>query len=530
MSAFTVAPAAAARTAEVLALLAQGLPALAQPLAPAPRLFAALDEHEPGQLMGAAALWTLPQRGGVWGFKVHVQVQSGHGGQGLGRALVAAAAQEAVRWGVPRLITWDTLMDGPASAFVQALGARVAYTLHHYLPDKATALPRCAQVVRRLHRLGHVPPGFGLRPLHELPREPVLALHCAEFHARPAAAAELFDTRLADPEIRDLSVGLWDGRQLAGYLLAGRAGGLPEVEFWASAPGHRSGWAAALLVHAFVERGIAAGGSQARYHCNTTARAPMNFARRTGTVLERVTQGWCLALPAEAPPSHPMPATGADEREVVLALPGLSLPDLRAACRQGQLPELAQLLVQGRVQAEGPLPWRDGQAVHGVGWPAAQAPRLTPGGVWVADSFDDLALIAPDFWALDPASVQPDAARALARAARMPPAEVHPAQLDAVLAPLEPAAQDRLSPVSAWLLARWASRHNLGVHWAAQSTPGLVAVRFDGLPEWLAAARLDPADRPAALAGWLSFFDLLLGRYRRLVGELVPLSLRVDAD
>lgn len=168
-----------------------------------------------------------------------------------------------------------------------------------------------------------------------------------------------------------------------------------------------------------------------------------------------------------------------------------------------------------------------------VGWPSAQAPHaavpLPPGSAWVSAEFDQAALLAPGFWAMDPLAVQPGGEAPLARAARMAPADVGEAQLAAVLAPLPPATQARLRRPSAWLLARWASRHNLGVHWAPQADVDLLAVRFDGLPDWLAEARLDAPEADLALRCWLGFFDLMLGRYRQLLAPgAPPVLLAVD--
>ena len=359
-------------------------------------------------------------------------------------------AGEAACWGVPRLLTWEALPGGPATAFLQAVGWRVAFALHHFLADTSTALPPCARVVDRLRRLGHVPPGFALLPLHEVPRAPVLALHCQEFHAVPAAASALFDSSLTDPLIRDLSVALWDGQRLAGYLMASRGAELPEVSFWASAPEHRSGWAAALLLHRFVERLAAAGQSQARYYCNEEARAPMNFARRTGAPLERITQGWCFDVPAvlERATRPPMATTPAS-RSVHLSLAGLHLERAQALCSQGRLPHLAHLFADGKVDVAGPTSaarqaWRSGHAARAVGGPPPEAGlAMSAGSAWVREDFDDLQQLAPEFWALDPDAVRPADELPLVREARTAPHQVAAVAVGALTAalpqPLSPA-------------------------------------------------------------------------------------------
>lgn len=533
MSPVHVAPCTPSQADEARALLAESQPALAKPMAPPVRLFVAHAAGDPSRLLGAAALWPVPQRGGVWGFRVHCHVAPASRLQGIGLALVARLADEAARWGVPRLLSWEALPDGPAAAFLQAAGWRVAFALHHFLADTATALPRCTRVVDRLRRLGHVPPGFALLPLHEVPREPVLALHCQEFHAVPAAASALLDSSLADPLIRDLSVALWDGQHLAGYLLASRGAELPEVSFWASAPEHRSGWAAALLLHRFVERLVAAGESQARYHCNEQARAPMNFARRTGAALERLTQGWCWgvaaaragATPAEAPLLVPAASVG---RSLHLSLPGLDVERARAHCNQGRLPHLASLFADDGVLVAGPASpkaWQAGRAARAVGGPPpASGLDMPVGSAWVRADFDDPQQLAPDFWALDPLAVRPVSELPLAREARMAPHQVSASAVEALTAPLRQPLPPPLRARSAWLLAHWAGIQNLGVHWAGLQDWVLLELHFDGLPEWLAEAGPDAA--PGELAWW-AYFDLMLGRYRQLLGATVCLRVIV---
>jgi len=543
MTPFTVTPAAPGQWDAARALLADDLPAQLAPLDPPARWWVAHPVGRPAELLGAATLWPVPQRSPIWGFRALCGVPPARRRQGIGRALVSAVADEAAQWGAPHLISWSALPDGPASAFAQSLGAEVTHTLHHFLASSDTAMPRCALMVDRLRRLGHVPPGFALLPLHDVPRADVLALHCSEFNAAPDAARALFDTSLADPRIRALSVALWDGRQLAGYLLAGWNGQLPEVNFMASAPTWRTGWPVALLVQAFVARGVAAGSVQARFHCNVLARAPMKFARSIGAVLERVSRGWSLGVPSAAE-ATPAPSTtglrraGQVEPAVILSLPGLTLPQAQAQCSRGRLPHLAQLLDAWRVSDTPQAPWLEawanGRTAQVVGWPAAQAPRqvsdLPPGSTWVAAEFDHAAQSTPAFWAMDPAAVQPRHAAALARAARMGATDVTEAQLAAVLGGWPADQQASLRLASAWLIARWSSRHNLGVHWAGMPDLDLLAVRFDGLPDWLAAAQLDAAGVDAATAAWLGFFDLMLGRYRQLIGPAVPLTLLVDKD
>lgn len=289
-----------AQTAAVLTLLPELVEGQARPLPP--RFAVAHLAGAPSQLIGAAAFVPIMHHGPSPGFRGVVRVLPAWQRLGVGRALLARIAAEVLAWDVPHLQCWKAEPDGDASGFMRALGFRVDYTLHHFLIDKSVVAPMSRRLVQRLRAGGRVPPGFALMPLHEAPRDLVVALHATEFNAGLKEAAAMLERVLGEPLVRDLSFALWDGRLLAGYLLAGRhTDGLPEVRFWASDPRCRGGWAAALLLEAFVHCGVERGGHAAHYHCNANARAPLNVARRCGARQLELCRGWVLDL--TAPPS-----------------------------------------------------------------------------------------------------------------------------------------------------------------------------------------------------------------------------------
>lgn len=185
--------------------------------------------------------------------------------------------------------------------------------------------------------------------------------------------------------------------------------------------------------------------------------------------------------------------------------------------------------------------WQAGLDVRVVGWPATQGAALPAtaaavGSVVVADSFQDAGIPALHAWPLAPDAVAPASARPLVRAARMHPAEVDEALLDAVLPSTlwPPAARmPALRAASARLLARWASVHNLGVHWCSEASapggasgptdapPQLLMLRLDGLPQWRQTATALAAAHDVPLSDietpWLAWLDMLLGRYAALM-------------
>ena len=174
--------------------------------------------------------------------------------------------------------------------------------------------------------------------------------------------------------------------------------------------------------------------------------------------------------------------------------------------------------------------WQAGLGARVAAWPATQGGTIPtgagPGSTLVADEFQHPEPGVQRAWPLAPDAVAPVAERALIRAARMHPAEVSDAMIAALLpgeAPL-PA----LRTACAGLLARWASVHNLGVHWCEQGGAALVMLRFDGLPDWHEAAAACGLQAGAAQAAWLAWLDLLLGRYAALLLDVSHLVLVSD--
>ncbi|CAN5115356.1 hypothetical protein BH11PSE9_BH11PSE9_32960 [soil metagenome] len=289
---FVVGEARADQTTAVLALLPELLDAVAWPT----RFLVAHLPGQPSALLGAAAFAPVIHRARTSGFRGQCRVLPAYRRQGIGRALVARLAAEVAAWDVAHLLSWQAEAEGPAASFMRAMGFRVNFGMHHFIGDYVTMKPLCARMTKALRRHGRVPPGFELLPLAQVPLAPVLALHCDEFDAAPAAAAAAIESALADPLMNRLSIALWDGRQLAGYVLAGPGEDMPELRFWASHPAHRDGWAAMLLLEGYTDRFLECGLPQSRFACNDRNLAPLNIARKIGARLESVRSGHVLDL------------------------------------------------------------------------------------------------------------------------------------------------------------------------------------------------------------------------------------------
>lgn len=167
---------------------------------------------------------------------------------------------------------------------------------------------------------------------------------------------------------------------------------------------------------------------------------------------------------------------------------------------------------------------RAGRVTRVAGWPAL-LPAPTDAGASpdcrrVAAGFDDGSLAYADCWPMMPDAAWPTAARIEAQAAQIHPEEVLEEAvrplLDGVPAPL----QRRCVQPARHLFARWSSVQALGTGWLDATDDLFVALRFDGLPAWMAALHpLVGARLPEALAPGYAWLDMLIGRYMHLLGR-----------
>jgi GNAT superfamily N-acetyltransferase len=287
-----LAAARADQTAAVLALLPEVLDAPALPT----RFWVVHPAGRPSELLGAAACAPVVHPAQSPGFRGHCRVLEDYRRQGLGRALVERLSAEVAAWDVPHLLSWQPEPDGPAGAFMSALGFRINFSIHHFIADYEGILPLCQRLTQSLREHDRIPSGFRLLPLGEVPREAVVKLHCKEFHASPAAARATIEEMLADPLAQRLSLALWDGAYVAGYLLAGPGSDMPDLRYWASDPAYRHGWPAVLLLDGYMRMIAACGLSQSRFMCNGRNPAPLNVARKIGAQLESLRHAHVLDL------------------------------------------------------------------------------------------------------------------------------------------------------------------------------------------------------------------------------------------
>jgi tetratricopeptide (TPR) repeat protein len=174
-----------------------------------------------------------------------------------------------------------------------------------------------------------------------------------------------------------------------------------------------------------------------------------------------------------------------------------------------------------------------GRTPHVAGWPAllrqsdgvpAHGDHGVERGIWVSAGLDHADNATLDQWPLPPGTVWPVAAREEVLDALVHPAEVA-ASAAAAIASSAPEAEESARE----LIARWTSIHRLGLAWSEKPEADLIALRYDGLPQWcevllpVVGPRLPDALRPCYR--WL---DLLVGRFMHVLGGKAHMALVTD--
>jgi GNAT superfamily N-acetyltransferase len=287
-----VVEAPVAQTQAVLMLLPELLTAEVLP----PRWWVAHLPGRPEALVAAAAFVPRLRDPEAPSFPCLLRVLPAYRRQGIGRALVARLIEDACRWEVDALASWQACEGGDAD-FLQAVGFKPYLAVYRFVGDLTRALLLCARRERALRAHGRIPVNMQVVPLSEAPLDAVVALYCSHAGVPLATARRRIETALDDQSCRVLSVAALDSSGVAGLLLAAEKQGVPEADLWLSDPGRRNGWVALMTLHASLQRAAQIGATRFRFHCNERALATLNFARSCGAQREAVRHGFRLALP-----------------------------------------------------------------------------------------------------------------------------------------------------------------------------------------------------------------------------------------
>jgi GNAT superfamily N-acetyltransferase len=245
-----------------------------------------LIARSPGdpQPIGVAAIAWRPW-GTPAGFPVHVLVTERARRNGVGRALVRAAA-ELCRADAERFHAWDAVDEGSGAAcFAHALGFTPHRRTLYYEADLAACGALIGPIHERLRGYGAIPQDATVVSLREAPAQEVARLVSDAFGSRydamlaSVAGQHCFDVDLSFVLLHDGAVG--------GALLQRFVGGVQQVEVSVVAPALQCGWAVVVLLREAVCRGLAAGGHRFGFRCEDSVRDTVNLARRVGARLAR---------------------------------------------------------------------------------------------------------------------------------------------------------------------------------------------------------------------------------------------------
>lgn len=176
---------------------------------------------------------------------------------------------------------------------------------------------------------------------------------------------------------------------------------------------------------------------------------------------------------------------------------------------------------------------RAGWVTRVAGWPAllpvAADISANTDNRMVAAGFDDGSAALVDCWPLAPDVAWPASARTDVQAAQVHPDEVPDDAVQSLLGGVPEHLRAQAVNGARRLFARWATVQALGTGWLDAPGDVLLALRFDGLPGWMAELQgLVGANLPDALAPWYGWADLIVGRYMHLLGRSGHLVLVTD--
>lgn len=294
-SGIRVVPAEGAAVAGGLALLPELLEQDTQPS----RLWAAHLVDRPAALVGAAAVLPVLHDTCAPGFRVIARVLPAYQRRRIATALLHFARTEACDWGVSRLHSWYAHAPSGVSAFLRSVGFQSHESVHHFIGETEHSLKICSSRLNTWRTRGRIPPDACVVPFDSVDLSSVVRL----YRSHSGGSLRSLQTRLASDlqreAVRQLSVAVVRNDELLGFLLTKcPSASSVEADLWISRPDHRLGWVSLLSLHGTLQRCLAIGAKQHRFHCNGSARATLRFAQQTGARQMAVHHTYRLELQA----------------------------------------------------------------------------------------------------------------------------------------------------------------------------------------------------------------------------------------
>ena len=229
---------------------------------------------------GAAIAWRNWSDPSGFPISIHVMPRARH--QGVGRRLVAAAA-ELCLGETSGLWSFRQTSDGePASLFMLACGFQPRRRDHKFEAEVDRLLEYVRPVLDRLKSRPRFPTYIKVIPVQEAPIQEISWLVSSEFGGAPVHVLHrLQERRFGDSDdASDRSIALMNGDHVAGVMLWRIVDNVAIVEARVVSPRNRNSWTNLGLLEASLTIAKSAGVKKFRFNCEDTVRDTLSLARR----------------------------------------------------------------------------------------------------------------------------------------------------------------------------------------------------------------------------------------------------------
>ena len=256
-----------------------------------------------GELAGAAALnwqsWATPP-----GFPLWIRVVPDRRRRGLGRRLLARAAELAVEETDGLWSLQPAVEDSEAARFMRACGFRGQRRQRFFQGRTDALLANIAPLLERLDRRAGGRSEMRIVGLEDAPLEELGWLVSAELGGGPARATALIRRQVSGSlDRRDRSQVAMVGDEVAGVILwRVDEDGVAAVEGRVAAPRWRGGPTNLRLLEAGLRRCEAEGVAEIRFHCEDSVGDTLSLARRAQAVEGPPMDDYYLPLVTPPPP------------------------------------------------------------------------------------------------------------------------------------------------------------------------------------------------------------------------------------
>ena len=272
-------------------------------LGAAPVLLVATPADIPGQIIASAAL-TWEEFGADPGFGLQLHVVPSARRQGVGRALIEAAAQ-LCQGETSALRTSRPLPDGSeAEPFLEATGFVQGRRMRHFEAGLQHYHAIVDSFYQRLASHGQIPTDARVVSAREVPAGPLATLLASEFPVQRETARRWLSGEATDGYDLDASVVLMVEGEIAGALFIRFNGTTPTLDALVIRKRFRKSWANVVLLREATFRGLEIGRGHGwsmdlqkiRFSCDQDNHDTLRLAARGEATALRSETSWRLAI------------------------------------------------------------------------------------------------------------------------------------------------------------------------------------------------------------------------------------------